>query len=107
MTDSPPKFFLVLARDRAQSAGLRAEFRQDHIDYWLAQGDVLKVAGAMMSDDSDNAVPVGSSFLLSADSEAPIRELLAGDPFTLKGVFGSDILIQRVRPVIGSWLPDA
>lgn len=99
-------FFLVLARDAEGTGALRVELRPRHLDYWLAQGDALKVAGAMMSDDGDDAVPVGSSFLLSAGSEAAVRDLVAGDPFTTGGVFGSDIVVQRIRPAIGTWKPE-
>lgn len=55
-----------------------------------------------MSDDGEDAVPIGSSFLLAAPDEKAVRELLARDPFTLGGVFGDNLQVQRVRPAIGS-----
>lgn len=97
--------FLVLARDAEGAGDRRAAHRQEHLDYWLGQGEALLVAGAMMSDDSDAATPVGSSFLLAAQSGAEVRRLVAGDPFTLRGVFAGDPQVQRVRPAIGTLWP--
>lgn len=97
--------FLVLARDAAGAADKRLRFRQDHIDYWLAQGDALLLAGAMMSGDGEEAVPVGSSFLLAAAGEQDIHRLIAGDPFTRHGVFDGAPQVQRIRPAIGKLWP--
>ncbi|GGC18636.1 hypothetical protein GCM10011371_02770 [Novosphingobium marinum] len=95
--------FLVLARDADGASALRTGHRQRHVDYWIGQGSRLKVAGAMMSDDGEDAVPVGSSFLIEASDESEVRELIAGDPFTTEGIFGSDVTVQRIRPAIGEW----
>jgi uncharacterized protein YciI len=95
--------FLVLAPDRPATGGLRQELRAEHVAYWTGVGDgVVLVVGAMMSDDSVDAVPVGSSFLLAAESEQVVRDLLARDPFTGGGVFACAPQVQRVRPAIGS-----
>lgn len=97
--------FIVLARDAAGAGERRQEHRQQHLDYWLTRGDALLVAGAMMSDDSDAAVPVGSSFLLAADSEQDVLQLIAGDPFTQHRIFEGAPQVQRVRPAIGTLWP--
>lgn len=98
-------YFMVLVRDRPNALANRLEYRPRHVDFWVGKGDPLKVGGAMLSEGPD-AEPVGSSFLIEADSAAEVRALLAEDPFMQAGVFSEDILIQPVRPAIGAWLPD-
>lgn len=97
--------FIVFASDAANSGDLRLAHRQEHVDYWKRQGDTVLVAGAMMSGDDEDAVPVGSSFLLAAANEDAVKRLMADDPFTLRGVFGLPLQIQRVRPAIGTLWP--
>lgn len=99
-------FFLVLAPDKPGMLDRRLEHRQRHVDYWVGQGDALKVAGAMLSDDGADATPVGSSFLIEAPDEAAARALLAADPFMTEGVFSGDFQVQPVRPAIGVWRGD-
>lgn len=99
-------FFLILAPDRPDMLERRLEHRQRHLDYWIGQGDALKVAGAMLSGDGPDATPIGSSFLLEAEDEGAVRALVEGDPFTTEGVFSDDVRIQPVRPAIGVWRAD-
>jgi hypothetical protein len=42
---------LILAPDAPNMLERRLALRQLHVDYWLGQGDAVKVAGAMLSDD--------------------------------------------------------
>jgi uncharacterized protein YciI len=97
--------YIVFARDADGAGELRSAHRQEHVEYWNQQGNVVLVAGAMMSGDDNDAVPVGSSFLLSASSEDAVKRLIADDPFTVCGVFGAAPQIQRVRPAIGELWP--
>lgn len=98
-------YFLVLAADKPGALERRLEHRQRHIDYWVGQGETLKVAGAMLDGDGADARPIGSSFLLEAADEAAVRALIAGDPFAQEGIFSGDLQIQPVRPAIGDWFP--
>jgi uncharacterized protein YciI len=98
-------YFLVLAPDKPGALDRRLEQRQRHLDYWVAQGEALKVAGAMLDGEGDDAKPIGSSFLLDVTDEAAARALIAGDPFSIEGIFSGEIRIQRVRPAIGQWFP--
>ena len=98
-------FFLVLAPDAPGMLERRLALRQEHVDYWQALGGTVKVAGAMLSSDSEDASAVGSSFLLEAADESAVRRLMAADPFTTGGVFDNDVQIQAVRPAIGAWRP--
>lgn len=99
-------FFLILARDRAGMLPRRLEHRQRHLDYWIAQGDCLKVAGAMLDGDGPDAPPIGSSFLLEATDADNARRLIAADPFMTEGIFETDIIVQPVRPALGVWRQD-
>lgn len=99
-------FFIILAADRPGLLDKRLEHRQRHIDYWVGQGDALKVAGAMLSGDGPDATPIGSSFLIEAADEAAARALVAADPFTLEGIFEDALTVQPVRPAIGVWRQD-
>lgn len=96
-------YFLVLAKDKPGALEHRLEHRQRHVDYWVGQGAILKVAGAMLDGDGADARPIGSSFLLDAENEDAVRTLIAADPFSTEGIFSDDIRIQPVRPAIGEW----
>ena len=98
-------FFLVLAPDAPGSLERRLALRPAHVDYWTMQGEAVKVAGAMLSDDGPDAQPVGSSFLLEAEDEAVVRALIAADPFMTEGVFSGAVQVQPVRPALGEWRP--
>jgi uncharacterized protein len=98
-------FFLVLASDAPDMLERRLALRPRHVDYWVALGSTVKVAGAMLSSDGPDAQPVGSSFLLEADDEAAVRALIAADPFMTDGVFSGAVQIQPVRPALGEWRP--
>ena len=97
-------FFLVLAPDAPDSLEKRLALRPRHVAYWVKQGAAVKVAGAMLGDDGQDAKPVGSSFLLEADDEVAVRALIAADPFMTEGVFSGTVQIQPVRPALGEWL---
>lgn len=99
-------YFLFLVYDRPDALAERLAHRQQHVDYWNALGDTVKVAGAMLSSDQPDATPIGSSFLLETDDADAARALIARDPFTLLGIFAADMVIQPVRPAIGVWKPD-
>ena len=94
-------FFLILAEDRPDGLKERLEHRAEHIEYWSKTPGAVKVAGAMLDQDT----PCGSAFLLEARDEAEARAMLAGDPFTQRGVFSGEPRVVAVRPAIGEWLP--
>ena len=98
-------FFIVLAYDKPGMLAQRLAHRPAHVDYWVGQGDALKVAGAMLASDAADATPIGSSFLIEAEDEAAVRAHVAADPFTIEGIFGDDVTVQPVRPALGVWRP--
>jgi uncharacterized protein YciI len=98
-------FFIVLAPDKPGMLAQRLAHRPAHVDYWVGQGDALKVAGAMLESDAPDAAPIGSSFLIEAEDEATVRALIAADPFRIEGIFANDVTVQPVRPALGVWRP--
>jgi len=98
-------FFIILVRDKPDMLERRIAHRPAHVEYWAAQNDVVKVAGAMLASDAPDATPIGSSFLIEAADEAAARALIAADPFTTEGIFSDDVTVQPVRPAIGVWRP--
>lgn len=99
--------FIVSVRDREGATQLRTQYRPEHLEYWKAKGEAVKVAGAILSGGAEDAGPVGSCLLIEAESEGAVRDMLANDPFTVAGVFGADISIQRFRPSLGIWFDAA
>jgi uncharacterized protein YciI len=98
-------FFMVLVPDKPGMLEQRLAHRSGHVDYWVGQGDALKVAGAMLESDAPDAAPIGSSFLIEAEDEVAVHTLIAADPFTIEGIFGDDVTVQPVRPALGVWRP--
>lgn len=98
--------FVILATDRPGMLRQRLEHRQAHLDYWSQLSDVVKIAGAMLDDTSTVPNRKGSYFLVEAECIERVRELVARDPFMLEEIFGADVRIEAVRPVIGSWLQE-
>ncbi len=94
-------FFLIQAYDRPGALPERLAHRQEHLDYWNSLPGTVKVAGAMLDNDS----PKGSAFLLEAADLPAAKALIAGDPFTVRGIFGTEIRIEVMRPAIGDWKP--
>ncbi len=99
-------FFIILAYDRPGVLAKRLEHRQRHLDYWNGLTNVVKIAGALLTDDSGDGQPKGSSFVIEADSLATARSYFANDPFTVEGIFSDRVIIEAFRPSIGTWKPD-
>ncbi len=99
-------FFVILANDRPGALAARLAHRQRHIDYWNGLQGVVRIGGAMLSGDDAAATPRGSAFIIEAASLDEARAMLAGDPFSIEGIFDGEARIEVLRPGIGSWKPD-
>lgn len=97
-------FYLVKAYDRIGMGEKWEVLRQSHIDHWNGYGDAVAAAGAIMSGDADDAVPIGSMLIVQANDRAAAAEMLAHDPFTLQGVFSENVEIRRWRLGLGRWI---
>jgi uncharacterized protein YciI len=98
-------YFVILAADRPGLLEQRLAHRQEHLDYWNALPGVVKIAGAMLTNDGPDGAPKGSAFIIEAESLAAARALVAGDPFAVRGIFGDEIRVEVLRPGLGEWKP--
>ncbi len=97
--------FIVLAADRPGALEQRLAQRPKHLEYLNALPGVVKIAGAMLADDTPEAAPKGSAFILEAESLEAARKIVAEDPFSKLGIFSDDIRIEVLRPGAGEWKP--
>jgi uncharacterized protein YciI len=61
-------FFIILANDRPGALETRPKHRQRHLDCWNSHPGVVKVAVAMLSDETEAGAPKGSAFILEAEN---------------------------------------
>jgi hypothetical protein len=89
--------WLIMAEDRAEAAGLRADAGlMARMWAWeLSIKDKVLAAGSLRGDDGK--VPVGSLMVLDVASRAEAEAIWATDPATLAGM--------RAAPVIRYWNP--
>lgn len=88
--------YVILARDKAGTAELRAATRPAHLAYLEPYTARLLAAGATLADDGQTAT--GSLIVFDTDDRAEAERLAANDPFTLAGLFES-VEIMRWRKV--------
>lgn len=85
--------YAIIARDRADAAGTRADNRAAHLDHLTALGDRLDRAGPML-DEEDR--PTGSIVIAEFDDLAAARRFAHDDPYALAGLF-DDVAITAWR----------
>jgi hypothetical protein len=80
--------FVLIGRDGAASAELRARVRPDHLAHLepLAEAGRVRFAGPLL--DARGA-PVGSVIVFEAADLEAARALVARDPYVERGVFAS------------------
>ena len=84
--------YLIIARDRAGAAALRAELRPAHVAHLDRHAARLHAAGAML--EADGQSPCGSMIVLDTDDRAEVDAFLEADPYTAGGLFAE----VEVRP---------
>ena len=72
--------FVVYGLDGPNGADIRKTTRQSHLEWIALQAPRVKAAGPMCAEDG--ATPVGSMFILEADSLAHAKALCADDPYS-------------------------
>lgn len=96
--------FLVIRRDRADAAGLRAETRPDHLR-WLAGSPLtVRLAGPLLDPNGGHAQ--GSIFFVEASAIAVVRVWAGEDPYAKAGVF-EHTEIRPFTAVIGGFAETA
>ncbi len=78
--------FAIITNDKPDGAALRAELRAAHLDYLVAHQHLLLAAGGLLGDDDKAS---GSLLLVDTEDRKVAEEFLAGDPFSIGGLFES------------------
>lgn len=78
--------FVMIAKDKPDSAALRTTHRPAHLDHLTALGDRLVFGGALMDTDG---TPGGSLLVLEAETLEAATASFMVDPFIVAGIFGS------------------
>lgn len=87
-------FFAISCSDKTglDAATIRAKHLQDHTDYLMARLDRIIWAGAQQV----NTNPVGSFYLIAAQSWEEARQFADEDPFCKEGLF-DEVSVREVR----------
>lgn len=78
---------LLTCRDKPDSNALRLATRAAHLEYVLASGAMVKIAGPIVSDDGERMI--GSFFVLDVASLQAAKDFSAKDPYAKAGLFAS------------------
>ena len=89
--------YVLLCEDKPDSQDLRLATREAHLAYVGTQGDAVRLAGPMLSDDGERMV--GSLFIVAADDAQAVRALHDADPYTRAGLW-ANVVIRPFRQVI-------
>ena len=79
--------FVATCTDKPDHLPLRLETRPAHLAYLEGLGVKIRAGGALLTPDQKTVV--GSMLILEAETEAEVREWLAGDPYAKAGLFAS------------------
>ena len=91
--------FTLTCIDNADVLEVRMATRPDHLAYVGSFGDVVKLAGPLLTSVDGN--PKGSFFILDVENEAAVNAFGDGDPYLVAGVFG-ERTIHVFRKAIGA-----
>jgi uncharacterized protein YciI len=89
--------YVLFCEDKAGAEALRLETREAHLAFVGTQGDRIKLAGPMLSDDGEHMI--GSLFIIEADSIDDVRAMNAKDPYTKAGLF-ERVAVHPFRQVV-------
>ncbi len=96
----PRDVYLVIARDGAGRAELRAQTRQAHLA-WLSNSALpVLMAGPML--DGDGSAVIGSLLIVEAGSLAELSSWAAQDPYAQAGLFEA-VELRPYKVVIGGF----
>ena len=79
--------FVLFCLDKPDSAGVRADTRDAHLDYIGSFKANMVMAGPMLAEDGSHSV--GSLLVMDFPDRAAAEAFSAGDPYTQAGLFES------------------
>ncbi len=94
--------YIIYQVDKPDSAGLRAEVREEHFKYLDDNEDILVLGGAMLGEDG--ATRTGSVLIVNVPGLAEAEAFSENEPFRRNGLF-ERVEINRMRR--GQWNPSA
>lgn len=81
--------FILIAHDRPASLALRKQVRPDHLAYLTTIAASIVFGGPMLDEQGN---PCGSMIVYEAADRAAAEALIAADPYTTAGLFGTTTL---------------
>ena len=93
--------FLVVCHDGENSAALRQEHLDGHLEYVERNIDRYLVAGPLRAPGTEPLI--GSFFLVAAKNADRAREIVAGDPYVKSGMY-REVIVHTAVPAAGSLL---
>ena len=90
--------FLALCEDIDDSADLREQVLQAHLDYVEQHGEKIAVAGPL-GDKPYRA----SLFLYAVEEKSLAESLLHHDPYYRAGLY-RQVRLEHFRPALGTWV---
>lgn len=91
--------YILICRDKPE-VGLerRMATRPDHLSYLEANGEKVRIGGAMLTPDEKS--PIGSVLIIEADNIEEARAFAQSDPYAKADVF-ADVEIHPWRQAAG------
>jgi uncharacterized protein len=87
--------YAVLFEDNEEKAGKRGEFMKEHLAFLKSKAKRIAAAGPLK--DSENGLPAGGIWLVSAQSREEVIELVMADPFWPTGLRKSFRILEWTR----------
>ena len=91
-------FFVIYAKDKADSKQARATSMDAHRAYLTGIIDTIRTAGVLLDEAG---VSVGSMFVIEAPDKASVEAVVAREPFVTQGVFES-VEVHAFRWAMGA-----
>lgn len=86
--------YAIQTLDKPGQASLRASTRAVHVEYLIANKDLLLAGGALIDDDGNGGH--GGILIVDTDDRKVAERFIAEDPFTKAGLF-EKVTVTRWR----------
>jgi uncharacterized protein YciI len=91
--------FALYCIDKPVSESIRQDNRPAHVDYLQSWGVAIRLAGPLLSEDSERMI--GSLIVLEAADRTEVDRFIAGDPYGVAGLFAS-LQVHPFKQVFGA-----
>ena len=90
-------FFVVAHDKREKSNKVRGSIRALHLEFWKRRAQMIVTGGPLLCETGD---AIGSAFIMTADEQSTIEDVLADDPYTKADLF-ERVEILPWKPSLG------